>query len=198
MALPNFDASSKAPSRTPIPGTRGWTYEEYCALPEDGHRYEIVKGVLYVAPSPIPAHQRGAFTLGRIVADHVDQHDLGEVFIAPLDVVFAADSVVQPDVLFIRKERAAIVQHANVTGSPDLVAEVLSPSTAAYDRRQKRDLYAAYGVPHLWFLNPQARWLEAYGLGEGGYTLTARHTGNEEFTPSLFPGLVIPLARLWR
>ena len=198
MALPNFETSPKAPPRAPVPGTKGWTYEEYCALPEDGRRYEIVKGVLYLAPSPVPAHQRGAFELGRILADHIDLHDLGEIFLAPLDVVFARDSVVQPDVLFIRKERADIVQRTNVTGSPDLVVEVLSPGTSAYDRRKKRDLYAAYGVPHLWFLNPQARWLEAYPLGEGGYTLTARHTGSEEFRPSLFPGLVVPLARLWR
>lgn len=104
-----------------MPGTRGWTYEEYGALPDDGRRYEIVKGVLYLAPSPVPAHQRAAFGLGRILADFVDEHDLGEVFMAPLDVVFARDSVIQPDILSISRERAGIVQRTNIAGVPDLV-----------------------------------------------------------------------------
>ena len=176
---------------------RVWTYKDYCAIPEDGQRYELIWGELYVAPSPSTRHQRILGNLFDVLRHHVQNHGLGEVFVTPLDVVFDDENVVQPDLLFVARERAAILTEANVSGAPDLVVEVLSRSTAALDRSQKRDLYAAAGVSHYWLVDPLARPLEAYVLEDGNYRLADRRTHDEIFAPALFPGLDISLASVW-
>ncbi|MBI4497066.1 MAG: Uma2 family endonuclease [Chloroflexi bacterium] len=176
---------------------RGWTYRDYCAIPDDGQRYEVIWGELYVAPSPSRGHQRSAGKLFTILDRHVTEHGLGEVYIAPFDVVLDEENVVQPDLLFVSKERLDIITEANIRGAPDLVVEVLSRSTAALDRSQKWDLYAAAGVPHYWLVDPVAHTLEAYIREGGDYRLADRRTHHEVFSPALFPGLDIPLASVW-
>ncbi|MBI4498367.1 MAG: Uma2 family endonuclease [Chloroflexi bacterium] len=174
-----------------------WTYDRYCALPDDGKRYEIVWGELYVVPSPNAPHQTAALRLASLLDRFVQEHGLGKVYIAPFDVVLSRDTVVQPDVLFISRERAAIRTRANVQGSPDLVVEVLSPGTAARDLGIKRDVYALHGVPHYWLIDPDSRSLEAYELREADDVLVQHCAGDEVFAPARFPGLAIPLAALW-
>ncbi|MCX6021700.1 MAG: Uma2 family endonuclease [Chloroflexi bacterium] len=181
-----------------LPLPRHWTYEDYCAIPDDGRRYEVIGGKLYVAPSPIVPHQRLVGLLFRVLCTYVEAHRLGEVFIAPLDVLLAYDTVVQPDLFFVRVERSHIVTRGNVAGAPDLVVEILSPGTARRDRREKLDAYALFGVPHYWILDAERRTLEAFELHEGGYVLVYQGRGDDVFAPTLFPGLTIPLAALWR
>jgi Uma2 family endonuclease len=179
----------------PLPGH--WTYEDYCAIPEDGRRYEVIEGELYVAPSPTPAHQRASTRLTSFLVIHVLENDLGEVFAAPLDVVLSVSSIVQPDILFISKARLSIITGRNIAEAPDLVVEILSPGTQRYDRNVKQQTYAAYGVRWLWLLDPLRRTIEGYELREGAYVLTQQRSGDETFSPSLFPGLTINLALLW-
>lgn len=178
------------------PGTLTW--EDYCALPDDGLRYEVIEGVLFGEPSPRRAHQQVAANLLMILRAHVREHGLGEVFIAPFDVILDRGTVVVPDLVFVARERAGIVTERAVEGPPDLIAEILSPGTARRDRVAKLHAYARHGVAHYWLVDPEAGTLEALELVEGGYRVAAAVGGDETFTPRLFPGLEIPLQELWR
>src|SRR6266568_23138 len=154
----------KSPSRpnARARGPRTWSYQDYLRIPDDGYRYEVLWGELVMPPSPTTAHQRVIVSLTRILSQHVITHDLGEIFVAPLDVVLSEQNVLQPDILFIAKEHLHIVTEANVSGSPDLVIEVLSPGTAAVDRGRRMDAFAAFGVPHCWLVDPHSRSLEIH------------------------------------
>ncbi len=173
------------------------TYEDYRALPDDGRRYEILDGELYMTPSPSRAHQEFAANLLVTLKPFVAARHLGEVFIAPFDVILAKSTVVVPDLVFVSWGRLDIVTNRGVEGSPDLVVEILSPDSARRDRVEKGQLYARYGVRHFWVADPEARTLEVFELGDEGYRRTAQLTGSADFAPALFPGLSIPLASLW-
>ena len=142
------------------------TYEDYRKTPDD-ERWELLDGELVMAPSPTTIHQRVSRTLVRIVEDFVIQTQLGEVLNAPLDVVLSNTNVVQPDLLFVSTERQHIVTDTNIQGAPDLVVEILSPSTTSRDWRIKMDLYAQHGVREYWIVDPDGQrvWVMAGGDG---------------------------------
>ncbi|HHW43526.1 MAG TPA: Uma2 family endonuclease [Desulfotomaculum sp.] len=173
------------------------TYEDYLDLPDDGNRYEILEGVLHVTPSPTTRHQRISRNLQRIVDDHVLRHDLGEVFYAPLDVLFSRISIAQPDLIFISHGRAAIITDKNIAGAPDLVVEILSPTTAKRDKVTKAHVYALYGVKYYWLVDPDSTMVEEYRLEGEGYVPVSRGAGNAPFTPEIFPGLAVDLGKVW-
>jgi len=173
------------------------TYEDYCALPDDGKRYEIIEGELYVTPSPSRTHQEFAGNLLVVLKPFVAARRLGVVYIAPFDVIFEETSVVVPDLLFVAQDRVGIVTDRGVRGAPDLIVEILSPGTARRDRVEKAKLYARHGVGHYWLADPEARILEVYELTEGQYRRSASLADDDSFSPSLFPGLTIPLSSLW-
>src|SRR5437016_1741075 len=175
-----------------------WTYEDYCVLPQDFNRHEVIEGDHVVTPSPTPRHQQISINLGAMLAPHIRSHDLGRLLDAPMDVLLAPTSVVQPDLLFIKKERLQIITETNVQGVPDLVVEILSPSTAAIDRGGKMALYAKYGVPHYWIVDSDRLTLEMYELEGGKYRLAAQFGKDNRAQSPLFPGLVIPIAELDR
>jgi Uma2 family endonuclease len=176
----------------------GLTYQDYLQLPDDGQRYEIIDGELYVSPAPNTKHQRVAGRLFRVLADHSDSAELGEVFIAPYDLKLGDPSIVQPDILYISWERHDIVTRLNAQGAPDLVIEIISPSSTRMDLEIKRDLYARHGIPHYWVAHPEQEWLRAYALGaDGQYELVTEGHGDMTFSAPLFPNLTIPLAKLW-
>ena len=168
------------------------TYEDYLKTPDD-ERWELLSGELIMAPSPTRVHQQVALELASRLLNFVTERDLGQVFIAPFDVVLSDTTVVQPDVLFVSTEQAHIILSENVRGAPELVVEILSPSTASRDWRDKLDLYAEHGVNEYWIVDPDARrvWvmkLEVSGFEEAGTygedgTLTS-HT-LEDFTLNL-------------
>jgi Uma2 family endonuclease len=178
------------------PGTL--TYEDYCALPDDGLRYEIIEGFLFSEPSPRRAHQQVAANLLMILRAHVREHGLGEVYIAPFDVILDRRTVVVPDLVFVAQARADVVTERAVEGTPNLIVEILSPGTARRDRVAKLNAYARRGVPHYWLVDPQARTLEAFELIEGSYRLAVAMGGDDVFRPGLFPALELPLSELWR
>ena len=174
-----MDAVSVAGPVTTLPETgrqwprQGeWTYEDFLALPddpEDFNRYEVIEGVLYVAPPPSVPHQRRLGNLYRRVGNFVEQGRLGEVFLAPIGLLLPGGAAVQPDVFFVAASNSAVVGHQEIRGAPDLVVEVAAPSTAAYDRRQKQDAYARAGVPEYWIVDPLFLEIEVLRLEEGGY-----------------------------
>jgi Uma2 family endonuclease len=173
------------------------TYRDLWHTPEDGNRYEIIAGEVYVTPPLLTVHQRVCRNIERILDRHATENDLGEVLYAPVGVVLEKPSSVQPDVIFVAKNRLSIIQEKAVFGAPDLIIEILSSSTAARDRGLKKDLYARAGVHHYWLLDPRKKALQAFRLEEDNYVLEAEPTGRATFRPSLFPTLVIHLAEVW-
>lgn len=175
------------------------TYEDYCLLPNDGKRYEIIDGELFVTPAPRFAHQRVVTRLVRYLSVFVDDHGLGEVLVSPFDVVFSQFDVVEPDVLYISKARAAVLTEKNVQGAPDLVIEVLSPTTAKTDRTIKLKLYARFGVAEYWIVDPEGPSVEVYRRPKGqseGLELAATLGSGDSLTSPLFPDFSLPLTRL--
>ena len=181
---------------------KAFRYSDYLKLPDDNNLYEILKGELVVRTSSNRVHQRCSIRLSVILSVHVTQHELGEVYTAPFDVILDPESsdpeiLVKPDLLFVSKDRLQIITAENVQGSPDLIVEILSPSTASTDRDQKFKIYQETKVAHYWIIDPTAQTLEEYIWRFNGYHRCALHVDNDEFQPSLFPKLVIPLGELW-
>ena len=161
--------------------------------PEDGKKYEVIDGDLYVSPPPLFVHQFHLNRLNKHVINWVDDHDLGIVVTAPTGVVLDDENGLEPDLVFIARERRHIITRRGVEGAPDLVVEVLSPSTEGRDRGLKLRRYAAAGVPHYWILNTEGPYIEERVLGEDGYRLVGTFGPGEVFRPTIFPGLEIPL-----
>lgn len=150
--------------------TLAMTYADLELLPEDiSQRHEIILGELFVSPSPVPNHQRVSGRLQAWLFNHVMEHGLGEVFTAPVDVKLSEYNVVVPDLLFVARDRLDIVGLKAIRGAPDLVVEILSPSTARQDRVRKLALYATHGVREYWLLDPDAKTLQALTLVDGLY-----------------------------
>jgi Uma2 family endonuclease len=189
------------------------TYEDYVGLPDDGRRYEIIDGELEVSPAPAPRHQGVSRNLVVLLHGHVQARGLGTIYYAPIDVILARDSIVQPDLVFVAAARESIVTERAIEGPPDLVVEILSPWSDRRDRVTKAELYARYGVRHYWIVDPVARTLRMYEPKRGAsrpgrrsrgpirrgakYRLVATHKGATVAHTSLFPDLEIDLARIW-
>ena len=129
------------------------TYQDYAKTPEDG-RYELIDGELIMSASPNLPHLRNQTKLGFKMVQFVELNDLGEVFYSDADIVLSDTDVLKPDLSFVSKERAHILTYANIQGAPDLVVEILSPSTARRDWGVKRELYAKHGVKEYWIADP--------------------------------------------
>ena len=137
-----------------------WTYQDYACIPEDGHRYEVVNGVLYMSPAPNMGHQRIVGRIFYYLVTHVDLPGLGQVYQAPTDVELSPGDVVQPDVLVVLNSHLDRVTPSRLIGAPDLVVEVASPRTARHDLSEKLYAYARAEVPEYWIVNPDAQTIE--------------------------------------
>jgi len=174
-----------------------YTADYLWETPDDGNRYEVIDGELYVTPPPGWSHQFGLTNLLGLVWNVVRERNLGYVVTAPTGVVLDPESGVEPDMLFIARERAHIISERGVEGAPDLVVEVLSPSTRGRDRGVKMRKYASAGIPHYWIVDPRRHMLEPYRLVNGEYELIGTYGAGDVFRPELFPGLEIPIDELW-
>jgi len=173
------------------------TYKDYVDLPNDGKRYEIHDGELWMTAAPGISHQEVSRRLFRMLDRHVEERALGAVWFAPVDVILADDAIVQPDIVYVARERLPAVLERGIEGPPTLVIEILSPSTTQIDRVRKRQLYDRHGVPYYWIVDPDARAVEAYVLGSGGYTLALRATGDTPASPPPFESLALVPDALW-
>jgi len=178
-----------------------WTYHDYAALPDDGKRYEIHDGELWEMAAPSTLHQILLGRLFRVLDTHVTARALGLIMIAPLDVILSdrptETTVLQPDVLFLDNARLETMHMRGIEGSPTLVVEIFSPSTAVIDRTRKRGLYARYGVPNLWFVDPDSREIEAHVLDAGAYHVVRRVSGPEPVDLPPFVDLGLIPSALW-
>ena len=150
------------------------TYEDYLNAPGD-ERYELLNGELVMIAAPNVAHQKALFRIARLVEDFVLERGLGGVFIAPTDVVLSDTNVVQPDVIFVSKERMSVVGDANIQGAPDLVVEIVSPNNPERDLVRKRDIYARHGVGEYWTVDPEARSIRVMVLEGGAYRVAGEY-----------------------
>lgn len=178
------------------PGSAGWTYAKYLEL-DDETRYEIIDGELLATPAPGIRHQDVIRELGVRLAQFVGERGSGKVLFAPTDVVLGEAQVVQPDILFIRTERIReIVDEQAVHGAPDLVVEVLSPSSLQRDRHQKRDLYRRAGVPEFWIVDPANRAIEVFELGEAGYEVFSFAAETGAVASRVLDGFAVAVAEI--
>jgi Uma2 family endonuclease len=176
------------------------SYEDYALIPEDGRRHEIINGVEIVSPAPRTRHQRLVGRLFVLLDAHVRRHSLGEVFVAPFDVLLSDHDIVQPDVLFVSDARLDIVDEANCKGAPDLVCEVLSEGTRRTDLLRKRQLYGRAGVAEYWALDPAVDAVQVFRPGtDGPFERAAEPSaeGGEALTSPLLPGLALDLEALF-
>jgi Uma2 family endonuclease len=174
------------------------TYEEFRQLPDDGKRYELIQGRVHLSPAPSTRHQFVAVNLDRSLGPFVANNHLGELLLAPLDVCLSEDTALQPDLVFVSSQRLEIIQENFIAGAPDLVVEILSPSTAAHDRATKLNLYAEAGVPEVWLMDPLAGTVEVLKLRGNKYLVDSILSGRQTLTSSLFPGWEITLDELFR
>jgi Uma2 family endonuclease len=146
------------------------TYEDFCLLPDDGRRHEIMDGEHYVNPAPNTKHQRISRKIVLAIAKEVEPGELGEVFYAPYDVVLSDFDVVEPDIIYVSAARRHIITEANIKGAPDLVVEILSPSNRRYDEVVKFKRYDALGVSEYWIVDPERETVSIFRRTAGGLT----------------------------
>jgi Uma2 family endonuclease len=176
---------------------RRLTLADYEALPDD-QDYEIIDGVLYVAPRPFPPHQRVSLSLTIVLVDHAEAAGLGIVMPDADLVVDEHGTYVSPDLMYFPAgQEAEINQEKRIRVVPTLIVEVLSESTMGRDQVTKRDAYAKLGVPHYWMVDRRRRSIAELLLGPDRRYAEREVAAPEVFRPSVFPGLAIDLERLF-
>jgi Uma2 family endonuclease len=171
------------------PNQGNWSYDDYATLADDGQRYEVVDGVLLMAPAPNPRHQGISGRLYFYLYQNIELSGLGRVFYAPLDVQLAPKTVVQPDLLVLLNANLGKITESHIVGAPDLVIEIASPGTAAYDRLSKFQAYAKAGVEEYWIVNPERRSIEVAFLQNGGYVSQGIFQGSDTLPSRIVPGI---------
>ena len=170
------------------------TYADYVALPDDGLRHEIIDGEHYMTPSPATRHQRISLNLLYLLRGYLEAHPIGEIFGAPFDALLSEFDIVVPDVLYLSRERARFLTEKNLQGPPDLVIEILSPSTRSRDERLKRDLYERVGVEEYWLVDPLRDVIHVYCRDETQRFAPPMHYARGDvLTTRLLPGLQLPV-----
>ena len=178
--------------------THRLTYEEYLKTPEIKARFDIVDGVMTIAPTPTVAHQRILGKLFSKLHQFVSGQQLGEVLFAPVDVIIRREPLRtrQPDLLFVTNEHASILGD-QVEGPPDLVVEILSPSNTRSDLEAKLSDYATLGVGECWLVSPEARSVEILGLTEGVWVRLGISGLGEQVRPRVLPELDLAVVQLF-
>ncbi len=172
------------------------TYDDYALLPE-GAKYQLIDGEIVEMPTPIVAHQRVVVNLAFEFERLNREKKLGRVLVAPMDVFLDTFNTFQPDVMFISNERLAIIGTDMVRGAPDLVVEVLSPSTAYYDLRKKMPIYFKYGVKECWIVDVSEGTVERYAWIDGEPKRISKSTGCEKITTPILPDFEIPTEQIF-
>ena len=183
---------------TPRRGTaKLYTYADYLQLPEDGVRYEILNGELLMSPAPNLGHQKTLGNLYVAIDSFLKKHPLGEIYLAPTDVLLSEVTVLQTDIVFIMRERFDILTRENIQGAPDLVVEVLSLGTEKRDREGKLAQYSRFGVQEYWMVDHEKQWVEVWRRAEDELCLHQRLAQPQILTTPLLPGLKIRLAKIF-
>ena len=175
-----------------------FTYDDLLNFPNDGKRHEIIDGEHYVTPSPNTKHQTICTNLTVVLGTYLKHHPVGAVFVAPFDVVLSDLDVVEPDLLYISRERAGMLTDQHVRGAPDLVVEILSPGTRKTDEVTKRKLYERFDVREYWVVDPELDTFKVYRRSEATFARVAElgADSGETLTTPLLPGLAVSLKEI--
>lgn len=175
------------------PSARRYTYADLADFPDDHQRREIIDGELIVTPSPVVRHQKAVIN----IAFHLESYRRtagGLALVAPMDVFFADDNVVEPDLLYIRADHLERVEHNLIRNAPDLVVEISSPSTRRLELVRKHELYERFRVPEYWYVDLDAERVEVYLLAEGTYPAPDLKYPGETLNSRQLPGFSLPVA----
>jgi Uma2 family endonuclease len=176
------------------------TYDDYVQFPEDGKRHELIDGEHVVTPTPNRKHQAVSGNLLGLIWSHLQQHPVGRVYSAPFDVILSNFDVVEPDLLYISRQRFAEIETSPwVKGAPNLVVEIGSPATRKRDATVKRRLYEGFGVEEYWLVDPELDTIDVYRSVDGRYQRTSQLTAEQDdvLTTPLLPGLELPLVKIF-
>ncbi len=175
-----------------------WTYEDYLRLADD-KRYEVINGRLYEMPAPTPLHQRILIRIAKFMIYFVERKDPGEVLPSPIDVVLGDKYVLQPDIIFISKDRLGIIGEKAIMGPPDLVVEIISPATVRRDTVVKKEIYEKFGVREYWIVYPDEKAIEVWVLNDKGkYDLFSVAEGEGKVKSKVLEGLEIDLKEVFK
>ena len=179
-----------------IPKKEKYTYEDYAKLPE-GAPYQLIGGELIMTLAPTPYHQIVSRKIVSLLTQYVEKNNLGEILYSPIDVYFTEEDVFQPDIIFVSKERLNIIGETKIEGAPDLIIEILSPSTAYYDLGRKYEIYEKSGVKEYWIVHPERKSIEIYQNESGQFKLVqmAKETGT--INSSFLKGLELNLEKIF-
>ncbi len=172
------------------------TYEDYAKTPED-ERWELLDGELIMAAAPNMKHQSVQSVIGGQVQPFVMSSGRGWVFFSPTDVMFSDNDTVQPDLIFVSKEREHIITDANIQGAPDLVVEIISPSSASRDWRDKLDLYERHGVAEYWLVDPVSEIVWVFRLVDGALVQAGMYGVGDTLTSPLLAGFELELSEVF-
>jgi Uma2 family endonuclease len=173
------------------------TVHDYREMPEGGPRYQLVDGDLHMSPSPNLFHQRVSRNIGHVLITYLEGNPIGEVFNAPLDVFLTETNVFQPDLLFVSKKNLHLLKKDGVHGAPDLIIEILSPSSSRLDLGSKKRVYARCGVLEFWAVHPQQRKVVVYDLRKSETKPASTWREGDHFECKLLPGLQFEVAKFF-
>ncbi len=170
-------------------------YEEYCLFPDNGNRHEIIDGRHYMNPAPSPEHQSVSIYLQHYLFTQIELAELGKVFDAPIDVQLSDYHIVQPDLVVLLNDGAARITKLKIDGPPDLLVEILAPSTSTNDLTLKRRLYEQAGVREYWIVDPNLCRVTQLVLSKGQYR--EQPAFEEELSVHALPTVKVPLPEIW-
>jgi Uma2 family endonuclease len=164
---------------------------------EEGYFYELLNGRIVKKQAPSPPHQKAVVKITTLIENFIMEHDLGDCYTSPIDVFFDKHNNAQPDILFIKKERLFIVTPDGIQGQPDLIVEVLSPSTYRNDRTSKMKIYCQFGVSEYWIVDPNNKAIEIYCLENNAYTMASIAVETGEITSKVLEGLKVDIEKIF-
>ena len=175
-----------------------YTYQDYIEMPYDGKRYEIINGELIMPPAPNTIHARVSKRIYKKLLKYSQDESIGEIFYSPIDVILEDTNVVQPDLLFIFKERSHIIKEENIKGAPDFIIEILSPLTAYYDLIEKKEMYARFGVKEYWIVDPKKQRIEIHLNKENIFELRQRLDKEGEAKSDVLKGFQVDVKEIFK
>lgn len=181
----------------PIRTTKGWklTYDDYCKIPDDRDRHEILDGMHVRSPVPVPYHQSVSRRLQFLLMQPIEAIGLGQIYNAPIDVQLSTFDVVQPDLALVLKGSACVVGPKKLEGPPDLIVEILSPASRSRDLGPKRRLYERAGVREYWIVDPDAKTVTQ--LERAGDRFEQRAVERERIALGVLPHISVDLTKVW-
>jgi Uma2 family endonuclease len=178
-----------------LPPRQRWTYADYCRIPADGKRHEILAGRHFVNPAPSPYHQFVSARLHHQLMLQVADQGRGTVLAAPIDLHLGRQNIVQPDLVVVPKRTRCVPGARKLTDLPCLLVEILSPRTRKLDQQRKRDCYERAGVREFWLVDPEAREVQQLVLRNGRYLPPIVAT--ECLPMRALRGVTVDLRKVW-